>query len=516
MRSGWPTRIGIIGVASIILAGLMLLAPAAPAAENEFPNHITVTGADDGKTRPVKLGLGKSVVVDLPRAARDVLIANPSVADAVVRTQHKSFIIAREVGQTNVFFFDADGRQIVAFDVEVVHDVKTLKAMFDRLLPTSDIQVDAIGEAIVLSGTAANAAEADKAVRLASQFVSSDGGGGGGGGVIGGATAAVATAAAGAGAGGGGGSSKIVNMISIAGKDQVALKVTVAEMSRSTLKQLGVNLNAALQMTTTTVLNFTSINPFTLTSATPSSEAGVDFVKAGGTCLLVNDANDACAAAVLRALERNGLFRTLAEPVLTSISGETASFLAGGEFPVPIGRDGDGNVVIEFKPFGVKLAFTPVVLDEGLISLKIGAEVSELSNDNGLVLVNATVPGLKVRRTQSTVELPSGGSIVLAGLIKEETKQELNGFPGLKNLPVLGALFRSREFTNEETELVVIATPYIVQPTGRAELAQPDEGFAQPSDHEATLMGRLNAVYGHRTGERPSGRYQGSYGFIVK
>jgi len=467
-----------------VLAAAALPAPARAA---DAAGDATVRHADSESTRYVKVGLNKSLIIDLPRAARDVLVSNPEIADAVVRSQRRSFLIGRKVGQTNVFFFDIEGRQILSLELEVVHDVAALGNTLRRLLPNSSIHVDGVGDSIILSGAAANASEAERAVKITRQFIEDPDG------------------------------KRVVNMIGIAGEEQVALKVTVAEMQRSTIKQLGVDLTVAGNIGTS-VLNFASINPFTLATAGPTS-AGI-FNSQGApasTCLF---ATTACVDAFLQALERNGLIRTLAEPTLTSLSGETASFLAGGEFPVPVGGDNE-RITIEFKPFGVKLAFTPIVLDEGRISLKIGTEVSELTNESALAIQvgqqnTLTIPGLKVRRSESTVELPSGGSLMLAGLIQEETKQELNGFPGLKNLPVLGALFRSRDFESAETELVVIATPYLVNPTNRNELARPDEGFAQPSDTEVTIMGRLNAVYGLHTGTRPRGSYQGDVGFIVK
>lgn len=451
----------------------------------EQVGHSMVRQAGEGEaTRRVTVGLNKSLIVDLPRAARDILVSSPEIADAVVRSQRRSFIIGRKVGQTNVFFFDIEGRQILSLELEVVHDVAALSKTLRRLLPQSNIKVDGVADAIVLSGSAANAGDADRAVKITRQFIADADG------------------------------KRVVNMIGIEGDEQVALKVTIAEMQRNTIKQLGVNISAAGNIGST-VLNFASLNPFTL-AGTPPSSAGFNSIG-GANCLV---ATAACADTILKALERNGLIRTLAEPTLTSLSGETASFLAGGEFPVPVGGDND-SVTIEFKPFGVNLAFTPVVLSEGRISLKIGTEVSELTNENAVAVAVGedallTIPGLKVRRSESTVELPSGGSLMLAGLIQENTKQELNGFPGLKDLPVLGSLFRSREFENSETELVVIATPYLVNPTNRGELARPDEGFAQPSDIETTFMGRLNAVYGMRTGSRPRGSYQGDVGFIVK
>src|SRR6185312_10578108 len=207
------------------------------------------------------------------------------------------------------------------------------------------------------------------------------------------------------------------------------------------------------------------------------------------------------------ALDQIGLVHVLAEPNLTAVSGETARFLAGGEFPVPASRDRDGNVTVQFKTFGVGLSFTPVVLSPGRISLQVSTENSELTNTGAFSLQSSggsiggstqagvTIPALSVRRAETTIELPSGGSFAIAGLMQHETKQVIDGFPGLKDMPVLGALFRSRDFQNNETELVVVATAYLVNPTTEAALAAPTDGFVAPTDPETLLLGRLNAVY---------------------
>jgi pilus assembly protein CpaC len=221
------------------------------------------------------------------------------------------------------------------------------------------------------------------------------------------------------------------------------------------------------------------------------------------------------ANAIIRALEQDGLIRTLAEPTLTAISGETANFLAGGEFPIPISQD-DSKISVEFKPFGVGLSFTPVVMSEGRISMKVSTEVSELTNEGAIILDTLSIPGLKVRRANTTIELPSGGSLVIAGLLSDDTKQAMNGYPGLKNLPVLGNLFRSRDFIKKETELVIIVTPYTVNPVARNKLARPDEGFASSTDLRANLLGRLNKVYGNKPARAPKCCYQGDVGFIIE
>ncbi len=212
------------------------------------------------------------------------------------------------------------------------------------------------------------------------------------------------------------------------------------------------------------------------------------------------------------------MLRTLAEPTLTAISGESAKFLAGGEYPVPVGAD-DNEVKIEFKPFGVGLGFTPVVMSEGQISMRINTEVSELSNENAITIASGTdeitIAALKVRRAETTVEIPSGGSLVMAGLIQDTVKQHINGIPGLKNLPVLGTLFRSRDFQSDQTELVVIVTPYVVSPVNEKQLATPFERFNTPTDRQTILFGRLNKIYGI-AGDGPKGTYHGNVGYIVE
>ncbi len=216
----------------------------------------------------------------------------------------------------------------------------------------------------------------------------------------------------------------------------------------------------------------------------------------------------------IEALESSGLARVLAEPNLTAVSGEKAEFLAGGEFPIPVAAD-DNQVTLEFKKFGVGLLFTPVVLSSGRISLQVGTEVSELSNDGAIEQGGFRVPALAVRRASTTVELPSGGSFAIAGLLRDDTRQTFEGIPGLINLPVLGSLFRSRDYKRGQSELVVIVTPYLAKPVGRDKLAKPDDGFSTPDDGESILLGRLNKIYAPGLKLAPGG-YRGPIGYIVE
>jgi pilus assembly protein CpaC len=296
------------------------------------------------------------------------------------------------------------------------------------------------------------------------------------------------------------------------------LKVTVAEVRRDVIKQLGVDLSGSFNYGSA-VVDFNTQNPFSATGQTLSNSS------LGGSWKGIT--------ATLRAMDRAGVLRTLAEPNLTAISGETATFVAGGEFPIPNGLSCDTTksppvcqAQVDFKKFGVSLVFTPVVLSEGRISLKVMTEVSDLSTDNALTLTvpgstqTLTIPSISTRRADTTVEIPSGGSLALAGMIQEKTKQQINGVPGLMQLPILGSLFKSRDYINNQTELMVIVTPYVVRAVAQKLLSRPDDGFADPSDPQTALLGRLNRIYGSASQPaaapaESAGNYRGKYGFIL-
>jgi pilus assembly protein CpaC len=226
-------------------------------------------------------------------------------------------------------------------------------------------------------------------------------------------------------------------------------------------------------------------------------------------------------------MERAGVIRTLAEPTLSAISGESATFLAGGEFPIPAGLSCDTTksppvcqAQVDFKKFGVSMNFTPVVMSEGRISLKVMTEVSDLSSDNALALsvpgaANVTIPSIRVRRADTTVEIPSGGALAMAGMIQEQTRAQINGIPGLQQIPVLGALFRSRDYVNRQTELMILVTPFVVRAVARKDLSRPDDGFADVSDPSQILLGRLNRLYGVAGSVDPRRTYSGNFGFIL-
>jgi pilus assembly protein CpaC len=309
-----------------------------------------------------------------------------------------------------------------------------------------------------------------------------------------------------------GGADKVVNSIVVRGRDQVTLKVTVAEVARSIIKQMGVDLSASLSYGNSAV-TFNNANPFTANGQPITSNSIVG--KFGST---------PSVQATIRAMESAGVVRTLAEPNLTAISGESATFIAGGEFPIPTGVTcqtqasgavGQCSPSIAFKKFGISLNFTPIVLTEGRISLRVMTEVSEISSDNSINISGLTVPSLKTRRAETTLEIPSGGSMAMAGLIQDQTKQAINGLPGLSTLPVLGALFRSRDFQNNQTELMVMVTPYVVRAVAQKDLSRPDDGFAAAADPQADLLGSINRIYGVPGRTEPAKNYRGTYGFIT-
>jgi pilus assembly protein CpaC len=468
-------------LAAMLAASAMTPAAKVMAADTRVP--VIQVAASEATSRFVPLGIGKSVAIDLPGDIKDVLVADPKVANAVIRTSRRVYIIGVTVGQTNIFFFDAEGRQIAGFDIAVTRDLNGLRGALRQTFPTSDIRIEGVGDGVMLGGSAASPGEAQQAYDLASRLV--------------------------------GDGTKVVNGITVRGRDQVMLKVTVAEVQRDVIKQLGVDLSGTATYGSGT-FTYGITNPFSaIGQPLSATKFGASF---GG----IN--------ATLRAMERAGVIRTLAEPNLTAISGETATFVAGGEFPIPAGLSCDTTKSppvcqsqIDFKKFGVSLVFTPILLSEGRISLKVMTEVSDLSSDNALTLQvpgseqSLTIPSITTRRAETTVEIPSGGSLALAGMIQQKTKQQINGIPGLMQVPILGSLFRSRDYINNQTELVVLVTPYVVKPVAQRQLSRPDDGFEDPSDPSTVFLGKLNRIYGNAEKPQPVVRksYQGNYGFIL-
>src|SRR4249919_80558 len=457
------------------------LSPVIAASSDTQPETTASIGDGVVKMRFLALGVGKSMVVDLPRDVKDVLVADPKIANAVVRSSQRAYIIGGAVGQTNVVFFDADGQQVASYDIAVKRDLNGVRAALRQSMP--GIQIAGVGDSVLLTGSVSSPVEAQQAGEIAARLV--------------------------------GGAERVVNSIVVRGRDQVMLKVTVAEVRRDVVKQMGIDLSASMNVGNT-IVRFNNNNPFTANSA--------PLVPGNG--LGITSGSMPSVQAVLRAMETAGVVRTLAEPNLTAISGESATFISGGEFPIPTGVTcqtttagaiGQCVQTVSYKKFGISLNFTPVVLSEGRISLRVMTEVSEVSTENSLTggAGGTTIPSIKTRRAETTLEIPSGGSMAMAGLIQEQTKQAINGLPGLSQVPVLGTLFRSRDYVNNQTELMVLVTPYVVRAVAQKDLSRPDDGFAAASDPQADLLGNINRIYGVPGRVEKARNYRGTYGFIT-
>lgn len=418
---------------------------------------------DDLSGRVIHLPLNKSIVIDLPERVADVLVSNPTIADAVLRSDRKIYLIGVAGGETNIFLFGEGNRELARFEVVVSRDTVGIEALIREMAPKSNIKVQTISDTIVLTGTATSPEEAAKATEVAAKFI--------------------------------GDVAKVVNMITISGSDQVNLRVVVAEVQRTTAKQLGVDFNLSASV------SGVMFNP--ITSTTSILDSGGLTGPTGG-----NIQSDDFSATI-RALQRDGVLRSLAEPNLTAVSGDDASFLVGGEVPVPVSRDETG-IVYGYKPYGVGLGFTPVVLSSGRISLRIKTEISEIDTTFEV----AGFPSFKSRKAETTVELPSGGAIAIGGLIKDDVRQNYNGVPGLMRLPILGSLFQSRDFQREQTELVIFVTPYLINPVRPSDLTRPDKNFQVSSDAQGMFLSQVNRIY--RSGPASPSPYYGNYGFAYE
>lgn len=422
-----------------------------------------------------EIALNKTRAVDLERDVRDVIIGNPDIADIVVRAPGEVYLIGRQVGVTNVFLVDASGNLIRKLEVVVQPDGDSVQAALRNLLPKERIEARGVGDSIVLSGVASSDAAAAQAQQIARRFVRAD--------------------------------ANVVNMITIGSEQQVLIKVKVAEIQKSVLKELGAS----------NLISPQTLGPLSLDFAAAATGLS-SSVFAGTLGVNINDLD-----ATFQLLETQGLLRTLAEPNLLAVSGEPASMLAGGEYPVvAVSDDGsDSTVSVEYKPFGVSLAFLPVVMGPGRIWLKVSTEVSALSQQNSVVIPfgddSFEILGLQTRRANSTIELPSGGGIMIAGLLQNDIQSTVNGVPGLMDLPILGSLFRSTSFQRNETELVILVSVLLAKPTDPDLLAAPTDGFAPSHDLDRYFIGNLQNIYVKRpaASAMPTDGPKGPIGYII-
>ncbi len=478
---------GVVGLLAVATPGWRP-AQATPASES-ISDAETLTLKGDGAIRRVTMGVGKSMIVDLPADAGEIFVGNPGIANAVVRSARKIYIIGHAAGQTTIYAMDKQGRRMTTLELSIGRDIGQLQSILSAALPGSKIVARTVNDSIIMTGEVESPGDMQTALDIAKGFANSVKSGGGAGAP---------------------GTGLVVNAITIKGRDTVMIKVTVAEIQRSIAKQLGISSSSLAGNWG----SLTQSNPFSANGGPLSTGALTSTAKFGGVTSLTQ---------TLQAFESSGVARTLAEPTVTAVSGENAKFTVGGEIPI------SGGVIctaattssasscgpsIGFKTYGVTLNFTPVVLASGRISLRLATEVAEVDPSVSANIAGETVPGFRTRRHETTVELPTGGSIATAGLIQSTSNQSITGVPGMMNLPILGALFRSRDYQRQETELMIIVTPYIAKSVTASALARPDENFVDAADPQAWLLGRVNKLYSTTDNPEAAKHFNGRVGFI--
>ncbi|PZU18126.1 MAG: secretion system protein [Citromicrobium sp.] len=480
--------------ASLLLAGLASLPLAMVTAAPAYAQQVV------RPAQSIVLSIGRGELVTVPGAMADVFVANDEVADVQVKSRNELYVFAKAGGETTVYASNAAGQVVWAANVRVGSNIDSIDQMLALAMPEAQIAVSTMGtNTVLLTGTVAAPEDAAEAERLVKAFV--------------------------------GENSNVISRLRMATPLQVNLQVRFAEVSRSLVRAIGVNLSS---IDTSSGIRFgigqgragtfpqsvpSGIDPATGARVYPpvgvgSNPAGEGYnivnAIAGGTTLgAFGRFLGLDLGAALDLAERDGLVTTLSNPNLTALSGETADFLAGGEFPIPISQ-GLGTTAIEYKKFGVSLAYTPTVLANGRISIRVRPEVSELSSQGAVTLNGYQVPALTIRRAETTVELGSGQSFMIAGLMSNSAQQTIDKAPGVGDVPILGNLFRSRNFRRGETELVIVVTPYLVNPVNERDIRLPTDGFRTSSEGEALLGFRENAG---RSGElRPGPRVAGEAG----
>ena len=488
----------------------VLLPKTKDSASTPAPDLLSI--APGTRTQRFTMPVGKSIIVDLPEDATEIFIGKPEVANAVVRTARRIYVMAIARGPTTIFVLGPNGRQIATLEVNVIgRDIGELSGILKTVMPDNDIRVQAVDDTIILTGSVASAADAQRAYDIASAF-----------------TGYTAVGASGSSNSGSGSSvsfsgtpvivnGSIINSLTIRGQDQVTLKVQLVEVQRTVLKQLGISLTGGSNASGSGLTG--SGGAFGLPTASNTYNVGGSAYTNGLNTALNWIGQKNSLSATIQALERTGVARILAEPNVTAISGESAKLTAGGTLPLATTSSIDPSTKVctssySQVAYGVTLAVTPTVLSEGRISLHIDTEVNEPDPSTSINTGCSSVVGFRNRSNTTTVELPSGGSIVTAGLIQQSSQQAISGTPGLMNLPILGALFRSRDYQRQETELMIVVTPYLAKTLRPDQISKPDDGFTDPSDPQSWLLGRMNQIYSTAGNPALVKSYRGRVGFI--
>jgi pilus assembly protein CpaC len=385
--------------------------------------------------REIQLTAGAANTVELSESVADILVANPAIAEVGTMRSNRLYVVGKAVGDTNVLAFDAQGNQMADIAVHVSVDGTNIRDTLRKFFPREKIDARTVKNDIVLTGDVSTPVIANQIRDLAARFLTGQG-------------------------------QTVVDLMKVQGDQQVMLKVKVVEAKRNALREFGFDANFG-------AINASSVKNGASFAATGAQTGLAALSPFGQAQMFIDNGSHGTAFALgINALEQDGLANILAEPTLTAISGETASFLAGGEIPIPTAKDNQGNVTLEFKKFGVSLNFVPTVLSNDRISLQLSTEVSEKSAADGVTLVGTVIPGLTIRQAETTVQMASGGTLMIAGLLKSSDVHALNGFPGAQDLPIIGELFRSKSFSRDESELVFLVTPYIVEPYADAKAVE--------------------------------------------
>jgi len=473
MTQGLHMIFRLFGLLALGLALLTGMRPSAQAAANQSAARALLP-----QDQELRLVTGKGVLLRLAKPATDIFVADPAVADVQVKSAQLVYVLGKKPGETSIYAIARDDTPVFAATVRVTTDVAPLKRLYEKVLPDALIDVQFVNGVAFLTGVVRTPEDAERVKQYAKRYLGEG----------------------------------VISRIKITQPTQINLRVKFAEVGRETLKQLGVNWQSLFDLGGNTMIGLATGRNFL---------AGRNVVGGplGPLPNLIRDPNATDSLgisaltdhvdlnAVLDALETEGLVTVLAEPNLTAVSGETAKFLAGGEFPIPVPQS-LGQIAIEFRQFGVQLAFTPIVRADNKITLRVAPEVSQLSQNGAIEIQGIRVPALSTRRVETTVELSSGQSFAIAGLLQSDIAQNLRKFPGLGDLPILGPLFRSNRFLHQETELVVVVTPYLVRPTDARRLALPTDGLELPSDLGMFLKGRT-ITYAPRPLPAPTGEPEG-------
>jgi len=413
--------------------------------------------AETAVKKPVSITLGKADLISVGGDVSDVLVADPSVIDVMAVQSNSLYVVGVSIGDTNIIALDGEGNILKRIDVHVSYDLQAIQSLVNELFPKEDVKVGAVHDQVLLTGSVSNPLVASKIQDIVTAYV-------------GDLQDQKGTA-----------DELIANLMDVRGEQQVMLQVKILEASRTVLKELGMEtyLNDPNELSATTIFGAPPSSNLTTVGNELSLGTGAGIALSKDAAGILGGVFDSHLSGIgligleLNALEERNLVNILAEPNLTAVSGEQAGFLAGGEFPVPAGRDQVGNIIIEFREFGVSLNFRPTVLSGERISLQMDTEVSSLDFESAVTLADLVVPGLDIRRAETTVEIGSGSSLMIAGILRSDSLDGMTGLPGISKTPILGDLVKSDSFQRNETELVVIVTPYLVEPYAESERADP-------------------------------------------